>query len=227
MTVDPSYVLKALLNKTIRDVIDGGMWPKGDCFWLQGLHTEQASHLNMIKNAHTSSNVNSLTWTAKKGFTTALTKYLDLNYKDSQSVNYKLFTDFSCIMMTYTKPGSSKSQLSGGSTATGLVNYGTSARWYHNASTYANYSYAIEEDSVIGINVGGGTSQRYGYWNGAYIGAFNLTNIASNDSLYKALNNCTLIGSKAIWFGGSLTPAQHLLMSNILKYFYANVGGTF
>jgi len=230
MSSQPTNSLKLLINKTIKDLKDAGIFSKLDVFYIRGLHTEQASHLNWVKNAHNSTNINSCPWVAKQGFTTGTTKKLDLNYNNTQKVNYNQCTDFSIGQMVYNKPNVASSSVIGGSTANGLINYGSSARWYYYSSaTYAAYSGNTTEGQFMSLNSSpNGSLYRKFFRDGSYVSEYSTaSNVASNGSNYNEIYNSTLNGTKAFFLGGSLSNSQHTTLYNILVYFYNNVGGTF
>lgn len=226
----PSTALKELCDLTIRDGLTKGWWSGKDQLYISMVHTEEFAHLNWIKNLHNSVNVNSLPWLAKEGFKGGGTgKYIDQNYRYSQAVNYQLFTNFSIGLMVFNKPNSATTQINGGSTASGLVNYGTSARWYHNSSGYASFVGAVAENDVYALNSSlSGITYRDSYKNGNfYYTAGFAANIAENDTTYKELLNAVLSGRRAFWRGASMTAQNHTDIYNALMFFKNNVGSTF
>jgi hypothetical protein len=89
MDVQPSDLLKALIDKTIVDLKAAGIWSKDDCRYHVNLHTQQASNLNWKSSSYDLIAVNAPVWTTKVGYQGAATKYLKNSYYPSvNGINY-------------------------------------------------------------------------------------------------------------------------------------------
>jgi hypothetical protein len=91
MTTQPDDTRAALIDGTITDLKDGGIWAKLDELWFTAAHTEQAGLLGW-KRLKDLTAVNAPTFTVDRGFAgNGTTSYLNTNYVPStDGVQYTL-----------------------------------------------------------------------------------------------------------------------------------------
>jgi hypothetical protein len=97
MSVDPPLRLKALLDKTIIDLKGYAIWEHIDSLKLYGLHTEQASMLNIKQDKYNSTNhgIGWQSYTGVKGFAVVDYKYIDSGFTGGTSGdNYQINDSF-------------------------------------------------------------------------------------------------------------------------------------
>jgi len=240
----PTDALKALINKTIVDLKADGVFAKGDCMYIRGVHESLLACQNWIKNAHNSTLVNSPTFTAKVGFQgNGSTSYINLNYTPSTEANKYALNDASIAFM-HTLVGTSTARYVYGSIGTNGRSYmlfytgGTAEREYCNSISYNNQ---IEQTNGLYVGysryISGANRPVQAYSNGVVTGAAAdcaATAALSDQPFYElALNNAGSVnnpmnGQTSFFFAGArLSDTEQLALYTRVKYFFDNVGGTF
>jgi hypothetical protein len=221
---------------------DDGVFAKGDCLYIRGVHESTLACQNWIKNAHNSTLHNSPTFTAKEGFKGGGTAYINNHYAPATDAVNLTLTSMTLAIMD---------------TEIGTVNstcpIGCLDTTPSNSYLYINFRSANTEQAYLAA-----TAVPNGYANlaankyltftktgnnvAAYEDAVNVGTLATTnaaqlpDSIIfelaqaSATNVAQLLynGERAFSFlGGYLTPTEVTALYNRIKYFYDNVGGTF
>lgn len=235
MTEQPSAGLKTLINTTIKGLKDDGVWDLGDCLYIRGVHSSQASTLNWIKNAHNSTYVNSPIFSPTQGMSGESGIYIKNDYRPySDAINFRenAASLFSCMR---------KLQTTNGYYILGSVNgAGNIYQRFYTAGnerctiSHNSYSYnfSINEGDIWGLVRTGGNHRLYLNGDFNIEAAKAIVSPLTNYEVYElginsvgtvsALCDGTLFFS---FYGGYLTDAQVTSLYTRIRYFYNTVTG--
>ena len=241
MDEQPSDGLKTLINTTIKDLKDEGIWYKDDVRYQFNLHTQQASNLNWKGNNNFNiTAVNSPVWIQFSGYTGATGTYLKTNHISSNHGKYYQLYDCGIGVCTSNEEVAFKYFI-GSRTSTqefsAIYSTGTPSI---NGAINGNTSTVLVIKTAAGVTKGiydivrcptSGTTM-VGYYNGEYGNQINVSVgiVPSIEWFIMCFNN---IGSPALYslntfnyarIGGSLTPEQISRNEEIVQYFNNNVG---
>jgi hypothetical protein len=237
----PSVALTNLINTTIAGLKSDGVFTKGDCLYVRGVHESTLALQNWIKNAHNSTLVNSPTFTVKQGFTgDGATNYINNNYfLSTDAVNLSL-TSSTVVVMCKTIGTTNARAILGASRNVGVkyfwIYFYTAAgeqTYFNTTTTYTGDN--IANNKYLGFAKTGTTVK--GYLDGIQtIGDATKVNCASlpNMNVYELCSNTNDAASEFYngqisfsFYGGYLDSTEMLALYNRIKYFYDNVSGTF
>jgi len=103
MTAPPDSARKALISGLIVSLINAGIWPKLECFWVIAAHDAQAAQLNWISTSYTLVPTLSPTFTTDRGYAgDGSTSYLATGWTASAAT---LFTQDSAAMGIWLNAG--------------------------------------------------------------------------------------------------------------------------
>jgi hypothetical protein len=92
MTVKPSIDRILLIDNTIKDLKEAGIWDKLDAFWFMNAHNQQAANLNWKENKYNLIPVNSPIFTVDEGYQgDGISSYLNTSFAPTDGINYSLF----------------------------------------------------------------------------------------------------------------------------------------
>lgn len=237
MDVAPPAKLKTLINTTIKDLKDEGIWYKDDCRYQFNLHTQQASNLNWKENSTFNvTAVNSPYWGRFTGYTGSVGKYLKTEFNLLSSGRYYTRNDAGLGLslldnQTGTNIEMGAYQTSPGNISIMEIRY---SGWYAAMinNIFDNLGDAVSSDST-------------GIWDGIRTGSTNCLMYRNGNSLYTRPSRASATGPNLECFilaanvngtatygstkrfnyariGGSLTPAQILRNKEIVQYFNEN-----
>lgn len=241
MTLQPSNILKYLINQTIAGLKIDGVWELGDCLYVRGVHTSQAACLNWIKNAHNSTLVNSPIFIPKQGIKgDGVSSYINNNYNPyTQGVNFTTY-EASLFFRSHTL-GTTNGKFLLGATQTSPLRY-TTVSYYTTGGAELIYlnnylptnTVNISSDDILGATKTGITPINVqGYLNGyatgdtltttswAGVAPYDLIELGmnQNDTKYAQYNGDITFS----WYGGYLNPTKVLALNTRIKYFYDNL----
>lgn len=241
-TDPPSAELRALINTTIAGLKTDGVFQKGDCLYVRGVHEELFACQNWIKNAHNSTLVDSPTFTAKVGFKgNGTTSYINNNYNPKSQADKLVLGDVTVCFMQHTLGTATGKYILGCNDTTGtaarmyLLYYTTgNDRMYLHSGTY-NGNVNCEADKIIGYSRISGQNQGYvdGYASGVItygvtdgeLPEFDIYELCENlNGSPNGFNNGDIMFS---FIGAGLNATEMLALYTRIKYFYDNVGSTF
>lgn len=239
----PSAALAALINTTIKGLKDDGVFAKGDCLYVRGVHESTLALQNWIKNAHNGTlSATAPVFTAKEGFKGGTNKYINNNYNPyTQGDKFTLTSETIAMMATEI----------GGTNATNPL--GSTTTVGGNRFIYMNYRTANTEQMYMGVS-----ATANGYANltaGKYLTytktgntvlhyedgtAYGFSQAVTNADQLPDTNMYELAYSAAgtpvgywdgelafTFYGGYLNGAETDALYDRVKYFFDNVGGTF
>lgn len=90
MTTPPTYARAVLMNALIGSLVTAGVWAKLDSLYVLANYDEQAATRNWVADAYNLTVVNTPVFAADRGYTGALTRYLDTTFNPSTAAG--LFT---------------------------------------------------------------------------------------------------------------------------------------
>jgi hypothetical protein len=240
MDVAPSTALADLIDVTMAGLKSDGVLALGDCLYVRGLHTSQASLLNWIKNAHDSTIIGGITHTPKVGFTGAAGAALNNNYKP-QTQGDKLTQNAASVFI----------KVNAISATTGRYIIGSmTGTYYLSISTYTaavergvinsvvtvyNGSADIVDNDILGyVRLDASSIQAYKNGVAQGVPALKASSGIPNSNMYELAYNADDGGGTGYvggigfsFYGGILDNTKQLALYNRIAYFYANVGGTF
>jgi hypothetical protein len=237
MAVEPNQSRKVLINKTIKDLKDAGIWDKLDHMCIYAAHDEVSSLRDWKSLTRVSTRVSSPTFTLDVGFAgDGLTQRLDMGFNPtSHGVNYK---NNDALVFCYLRRCTDFRRFLGGRQIITDPNYltlaWTGSRFTTQVHTYGDTlnSSVVGESNNKGFIVGArtGNTQEI-YRNGVLIGTNTPTQLGFPNRNLPVLayhNNSGIIYCNsevsAIGFSAYLTAEENLTLYNIIQNYMTEVG---
>jgi hypothetical protein len=240
MDVAPSTALADLIDVTMAGLKSDGVLALGDCLYVRGLHTSQASLLNWIKNAHDSTIIGGITHTPKVGFTGAAGAALNNNYKP-QTQGDKLTQNAASVFIKVNAISATTGRyIIGSMTGTDYLSISTYTAAVergviNSVVTVYNGSADIVDNDILGyVRLDASSIQAYKNGVAQGVPALKASSGIPNSNMYELAYNADDGGGTGYvggigfsFYGGILDNTKQLALYNRIAYFYANVGGTF
>lgn len=234
----PTEELKELINKTIKDIKDAGIWSNLDWLYIVGLHTEQASTLNWISNQYNLIAVDSPQWDAGTGFTGNGTSYLKNGWKESLHAIKFDPANSNCSIGYYKwKTNTASSDAAIGTRIPGLeankiISNGSNVQYYGNSEGFSNTASGDASYPHLGVGYRDTGNKLWAYKAQSITPVQSLTKDVPyvkkmNTEMYflSSYSELTLTSYDIFgaWFaGGNLGTTGYDTLYTIIKYFYDN-----
>ena len=243
MTVPPSSARKKLINQTIGDFLDAGVYQKSDAIYMMAAHDAQAARLNWIDSVYNLSEVGSPSYTVDSGYQgNGSSSYLDTGaspstLNSSGSAKFKQNSShISCYVKNYASSVSTLIGCRNGTTSFVDItptSSGLDCAFRPNSGPSGS---VFSTPAPIGVNAlmlanRDTSASTQAYRNGVSVGSTVLSSVSPpNFSMFVLAQNSGSAGSftnavaMAASFGESLTLAQVQDLSSIQQSYLSAVG---